>query len=90
MTIYCGVDFHARQQTICYCDTADGEIHLKELDHQEDVRGFYASLTGEVIVGLEASGYSTWFVELVESLGHEVLIGDATEIRRVAKRRPQE
>ena len=57
MAIYCGVDFHARQQTICYCDTADGEIHLKELDHQEDVRGF------------------------------EVLIGDATEIRRVAKRR---
>ena len=55
MAIYCGVDFHARQQTICYCDTADGEIHLKELDHQEDVRGFYASLTGEVIIGLEAS-----------------------------------
>jgi transposase len=87
MAIYCGVDFHARQQTICYCEGADGEIHLKELDHKGDVRGFYASLTGEVIVGLEASGHSTWFVELVESLGHEVLIGDATEIRRVAKRR---
>ncbi len=87
MAIYCGVDFHARQQTICYCDAADGEIHLKELDHKEDVRGFYASLTEEVIVGLEASGYSTWFVELIESLGHKVLIGDATEIRRVAKRR---
>jgi transposase len=87
MAIYCGIDFHARQQTICYCDTADGEIHLNELDHKEDVRGFYASHTGEVIVGLEACGYSTWFVELIESLGHKVLIGDATEIRRVAKRR---
>jgi len=21
MTIYCGVDFHARQQTVCYCNT---------------------------------------------------------------------
>ena len=53
MTIYCGVDFHARQQTICYCDTADGEINLRELDHKEDdVRGFYSSFTGEVIVGL--------------------------------------
>jgi transposase len=87
MAIYCGIDFHARQQTVCYCDTADGEIQLKELDHKDDVRGFYASLTGEVIVGLEASGYSAWFVELVESLGHKVLIGDASEIRWVAKRR---
>lgn len=88
MTIYCGVDFHARQQTICYCDTANGEIHRRELDHQkDDVRSFYAQLTGEVIVGLEASGYSTWFIEVVEGLGHQVLIGDAAEVRRVARRR---
>lgn len=40
-----------------------------------------------MIVGIEASGYSTWFVELVEGLGHRVLIGDAAEIRRLAKRR---
>jgi hypothetical protein len=61
MTTYCGVDFHARQQTVCYCDTSDGEIHLRELDHQkDDVSGFYSQFTGEVIIGLEASGYSTW------------------------------
>lgn len=88
MTVYCGVDFHARQQTVCYCDTADGQVHLKELRHEEDdARAFYSRLAGEVIVGLEASGYSTWFVELVEGLGHQVLIGDAAEIRRLAKRR---
>lgn len=88
MTIYCGVDFHARQQTVAYCDMADGAIHLRELDHVgADVHDFYSSLTGEVVVGIEASGYSTWFVELVESLGHRVLIGDAAEIRRLAKRR---
>lgn len=40
-----------------------------------------------MVVGIEASGYSTWFVELVEGLGHRVLIGDASEIRRLAKRR---
>ena len=40
-----------------------------------------------MIVGLEASGYSTWFVELLEGLGHRVLIGDATEVRRLARRR---
>ncbi len=88
MTIYCGVDFHARQQTVCYCDTADGEIRLTELDHgKDDVRSFYSGFAGEVTVGIEASGYSTWFVELLEGLGHRVIIGDATEIRRVAKRR---
>ena len=58
MPIYCGVDFYVRQQTICDCDTADGVLHRRELDHQKDaVRGFYSQLTGEVIVGLEASGY---------------------------------
>jgi transposase len=88
MPIYCGVDFHARQQTVCYCDTTDGELHRRELDHKTDeVHNFYSQLKGEVIVGLEASGYSTWFIELLERFGHQVLIGDAAEIRRVARRR---
>jgi hypothetical protein len=57
MTVYCGVDFHARQQTVCYCDTADGALHLSELEHEGDsVRSFYSCFTGEVIVGIEASG----------------------------------
>ncbi len=73
MTTYCGVDFHVRQQTIFYCDTADGVIHCRELHHEkDDVRGFYSQLSGEVIVGLEASGYSTWFTELLEGIGHQV------------------
>ncbi len=25
MTVYCGVDFHTRQQLIKWCDTQDGE-----------------------------------------------------------------
>jgi transposase len=88
MTIYCGVDFHARQQTICYCDSAGGEVRLAELNHErDDIGGFYAAFAGDMVVGLEASGYSTWFVELLEGLGHRVLIGDAAEIRHLAKRR---
>ena len=85
MTTYRGVDFHAHQQTICYCDTADGLIQCRELHHdKDDVRAFYSQFTGDVVVGLDASGYSTWFVEPLESLGHQVFIGDATEIRRRA------
>ena len=57
MATYCGVDFHARQQTICYCDSADGEIHRRELDHQkDDVRSYYAQLT----YGDGCSSGSTW------------------------------
>jgi transposase len=72
-------------QTIAYCDTADGEIHLMQLDHRkDDVRDFYSKLTGQVIVGLEAGGYSSWFEAMLEELGHTVWIGHATEIRRRA------
>src|SRR4051794_32945315 len=86
--IYCWVDFHARQQTICYGDPASAEACLRELRHdRDDVRGLYTQFTGDVVVGLEASGYSTWFVELLEGLGHQVFIGDAAEVRRRARRR---
>jgi len=40
-TIYIGVDFHARQQTICYLKTETGELVTCELKHQDKqkVRG---------------------------------------------------
>ena len=83
--IYIGVDFHARQQTICYLKTETGELVISELQHKdkEKVREFYAQFQGQVvIVGLEASGYSPWFEAMLEELGHQVWLGDATEIRR--------
>ena len=86
-TIYIGVDFHARQQTICYLKTETGELVTCELKHQDKaaVRAFYAQFRGQVIVGLEASGYSPWFERLLEELGCEVWLGHATEIRRRAR-----
>lgn len=88
MTFYIGVDFHARQQTVCYFDTADGELKQAALHHQkDDIRAFYSKFSGQVIVGIESGGYSLWFEELLEELGHQVWIGDASEIRRLAKRR---
>jgi transposase len=85
--IYIGVDFHARQQTICYLTTEGGELLFHELKHQNkaEVRAFYAQFSGQVIVGLEASGYSPWFERLLNELSCEVWIGDATEIRRRAR-----
>src|SRR3989442_10977113 len=85
--IYIGVDFHARQQTICYLKTETGELVFNELKHQdkEVVRAFYAQFSRQVIVGLEASGYSPWFERMLEELGCEVWLGHATEIRRRAR-----
>ena len=84
-TVYCGVDFHARMQTVAYCDSANGEIQLVQLDHRkDDIRRFYSQFTGQVIVGLETGGYSSWFEAMLEELGHTVWMGHANEIRRRA------
>jgi transposase len=85
--IYIGVDFHARQQTICSLKTDEGVVVTHNLKHEDkdEVRAFYQQFSGRVIVGLEASGYSPWFEQLLEDLGHEVWLGDATEIRRRAR-----
>src|SRR5215210_2594704 len=87
--VYCGVDFHARQQTICSLTTEDGVMSTHELKHQNkaELKAFYAQFHGPVLVGLEASGYSPWFEQMLAELGHEVWLGDAIEIRRRARRR---
>jgi transposase len=86
-TIYIGVDFHARQQTVCSLKTDEGVVVTHTLKHQDknEVRAFYQQFQGRVVVGIEASGYSPWFEQLLEDLGHEVWLGDATEIRRRAR-----
>jgi Transposase len=63
--------------------TEDGVVWTRELKHQDkaELWAFYAQLSGPVVVGLEASGYSPWFEHLLEELGHEVWLGDAIEIR---------
>ena len=90
MTVYIGVDFHARKQMLSYLTTEDGEVQQIELLHeQDDVRGFYARLQsqGPVIVGFESSGYAAWFEEMLEELGCEIWVGHAAQIRRMARRR---
>ena len=89
MPTYCGVDFHARQQVVAWCDTSDGEIQSLKLDHSDmrKVREFYTSLPGDVIVGLEACGYSQWFEDLLFEINIEPQVGNAAEIRKRARSR---
>jgi transposase len=89
VTIYCGVDLHTRQQLVKWCDTRVGEIKEQRLSHDslDAVRSFYSQFTGQVIVGLEACGYSEWFEQMLQGLGHEVWIGDAAKVRYRARSR---
>src|SRR5213594_298993 len=90
MTVYIGVDFHARQQTISYLTTEDGEIQRRQLDHgqPDEVRQFFGQFAGQrVVVAFESSGRGAWFEELLEELGCEIWIGHATAIRLFARRR---
>jgi transposase len=86
--IFLGVDFHARTQTVSWCDTANGIIERRTLDHRtDDVRAFYQQFHVPAVLGLEATGYARWFHRLVEETGHQLLIGDARRIRQFAARR---
>jgi transposase len=77
-----GCDFHPSWQMISWLDTETGETGERKLMHASgEARQFYEALTGPVRVGLEATGNSHWFVDLLTELGHEVWIGDAARIR---------
>src|SRR6266536_186465 len=53
MTVYIGVDFHARAQTISYLTTEDGEIRREQLYHgqPQEVRKFYERFAGQKWIG---------------------------------------
>jgi transposase len=82
-----GCDLHAGQQSIAMVDTETGEMTEKVLKHEGDaVRIFYASLEGEVMVGIEATGSMQWFLELLEELGIGCRVGHPAEIRAAETR----
>ncbi len=80
--IILGCDFHPSWQQIAWLDTETGETNEQKLVHGEgEALKFYGELPRPVLIGMEATGNSQWFVELVEDLGHEIWIGDAAQIR---------
>src|ERR1700732_4360513 len=77
-----GVDFHPGWQQVAWIDSETGETGEQKLVHASgDAKWFYEQLAAPVLIGMEATGNSPWFVELVEDLGHEIWIGDAAQIR---------
>jgi transposase len=77
-----GCDFHPSWQQVAWLDSETGETGERKLVHASgEAKQFYAQLTAPVLIGMEATGNSQWFIELVEDLGHEIWIGDAAQIR---------
>lgn len=80
--IIIGCDFHPSWQQIASLDTETGEAEERKLMHSSgEARQFYQGLPGTVRVGLESTGNSHWFVDMLAELGHEVWVGDAARIR---------
>ena len=83
-----GCDLHARQQTLAMLDTVTGEVVKTTLQHEgNNVREFYCKLPRPVRVGIEATGSMQWFVNLMEELGIECLVGHPAEIRAAEPRK---
>src|ERR1700741_4554153 len=83
-----GCDLHARQQTLAMLDTTTGEVVEVTLQHEGDnVREFYSSLPCPVRVGIEATGSMQWFLNLLEELGIECLVGHPEKIREAEPRK---
>jgi transposase len=77
-----GCDLHTRSQQIAMLDQETGELIERRLEHANgEARSFYAELSGEVRVGIEATGHTRWFERLLAELGQELWIGDAAQIR---------
>ncbi len=77
-----GCDFHPSWQQIVWLDSETGGTGERKLVHAEgEAKQFYQQLAQPVLIGMEATGNSQWFIELVEDLGHAIWIGDAAQIR---------
>jgi len=83
-----GCDFHPRFQQIAFVDQESGEYGERRLNHPEEAEQFYRSLAGrQVRIGAEATGNFRWFRRLMQELGQEFLLGDASAIRAACPRR---
>ena len=77
-----GCDFHPSWQQVAWLNTETGETGERKLVHVSgDAKVFCQHLAAPVLIGMEATGNSQWFLELVQDLGHEIWIGDAAQIR---------
>jgi transposase len=77
-----GCDFHPSWQQVSFFDPETGEVGERKLVNGDgEAERFYGALPRPSLIGIEACGNSQWFLDLLQSLGHEVWVGDAAQIR---------
>ena len=80
--IIIGCDLHTRSEQIAMLNTETGEVVEKRLDHESgEAQRFYEGLEEPALVGIESTGYTRWFAEMLAELGHELVVGEAGKIR---------
>jgi len=83
-----GCDLHARQQTLATLETDTGEVVKRTLRREgNNVRESYSSLVRPARLGFEFTGSMQWFLNLMEELGIECLVGHPAEIRAAEPRK---
>jgi transposase len=64
-----GCDFHPSWQQIAWFDSETGETGEEKLVHAAgEAKQFYQQVAAPALIGMEATGNSQWFIELVEDL----------------------
>ena len=83
-----GCDYHPRWQQVAWLDPETGETGEQKLvNGNGEAERWYGQLPVPSLIGLESTGNSQWFIEMLQRLGHEVWIGDAGAIRASYVRR---
>lgn len=81
---HCGMDVHLRSTTIEVLDPASGVLERDTLPTgREALRRWFGSRDRMHVV-LEASGVSHWVADVIEQLGHEVVVVDPLRTSAVA------
>lgn len=83
------VDFHCKYQKVMWLDSQTGETGEADVAHGqlEEVKRFYTQFAPQSTVGMEVSGYSFWFEQLIEELGLELKVAATGEVARQRRRR---
>jgi hypothetical protein len=64
---FVGCDLHRRTQQVAVLDSCTGELSERQLAHQGSaVEEFYGALPRPVTVGIESTGYASWFHALMQ------------------------
>jgi len=86
--LVCGLDVSDRWTQVCVLSGADGEVEEESRvrTSREGVRRRFSGIPA-MRVALEVGTHSAWISELLEGLGHEVVVANPRQVRLIGKNR---